>query len=348
MAETNIADWVAFCNDLPKNFQRVRAINPSSQTSRLCYNCYEEGHLKRDCKVSRPGIICRRCGKEGHIARYYQEPLNENATAARPSQSAFKTKSSGPSYYTNSYTTRRSSRNQRQAAWKGIVTRPCYRTTERDPCNPPIPFHLHRSVKIHLGPPVASGPRSQVRTPPRSPNIPAKLHFGLTFLPSLEKPPIPPPLRESVTLRLGPPVAPRHPPKVLTPPTSPNIPAKRPCGLACLAPTEDPPIFNTRREKEHNTTNWDASPPRLDDRWQEPAAQYTNYNKHRSPARPSGWPHKNESVLMFFGEFLRYSTRTCSRAVGVGAARRRGSQQHCYSAHFPSGAWYPYSDRPTA
>ncbi|CAB0033556.1 unnamed protein product [Trichogramma brassicae] len=100
MAEAKIADRVAFDNDPPKNFQRVRSIQPSSQTPRLCFKCNKEGHIARYCRAPRPGVICRNCNKEGHIARYCPENLNENAsrqsnaTATRPSQSAFRTESS--------------------------------------------------------------------------------------------------------------------------------------------------------------------------------------------------------------------------------------------------------------
>ncbi|CAB0033548.1 unnamed protein product [Trichogramma brassicae] len=96
-AEAKIADRAAFDNDPPRNLQWVRAINPTSQSPRLCFNCNKEGHIARNCKAPRPGVICRNCNKEGHIARYCPENLNENAsrqsnaTATRPSQSAFRT-----------------------------------------------------------------------------------------------------------------------------------------------------------------------------------------------------------------------------------------------------------------
>ncbi|XP_023319373.1 uncharacterized protein LOC111694666 [Trichogramma pretiosum] len=78
MAEAKIADPAAFDNDPPKNFQRVRAINPSSQNPRLCFNCNKEGHIARNCRAPRPGVICRSCNKEEHIARYCPEHLNED------------------------------------------------------------------------------------------------------------------------------------------------------------------------------------------------------------------------------------------------------------------------------
>ncbi|CAB0039404.1 unnamed protein product [Trichogramma brassicae] len=59
--------------------------------------------------------------------------------------------------------------------------------------HPPIPPHLRRPVKIRLEPQGAPRQRRKRRTPPRSPDIPAKRHFGLAFLPVPEKPPSPSP-----------------------------------------------------------------------------------------------------------------------------------------------------------
>ncbi|CAB0041102.1 unnamed protein product [Trichogramma brassicae] len=85
--------------------------------------------------------------------------------------------------------------------------------------NPPVPPHLHRSIKIRLNAPVTARVRPRVRTPPRSPTLPAKRHFGLAFI-SKSSPP-----RHSALTRLGPPVTAQPPPKVLTPPTSLDKPS---------------------------------------------------------------------------------------------------------------------------
>ncbi|CAB0041368.1 unnamed protein product [Trichogramma brassicae] len=84
--------------------------------------------------------------------------------------------------------------------------------------NPPVPPHLHRSIKIRLDAPVTARIRPRVRTPPRSPILPAKRHFGLAFI-SKSSPPC-----HSALSRLGPPVTTQPPLKVLTPPTSPAKP----------------------------------------------------------------------------------------------------------------------------
>ncbi|CAB0042207.1 unnamed protein product [Trichogramma brassicae] len=84
--------------------------------------------------------------------------------------------------------------------------------------NSPVPPHLHRSIKIRLNAPVTARIRPRVRTPPRSPILPAKRHFGLAFI-SKSSPP-----RHSALSRLGPPVTAQPPLKVLTPPTSPAKP----------------------------------------------------------------------------------------------------------------------------
>ncbi|CAB0038629.1 unnamed protein product [Trichogramma brassicae] len=47
----------------------------------------------------------------------------------------------------------------------------------------------------------------------------------------------------------------------------------------------------------------------------------------------------SSAVFVKFQKSDRIEFGMKKRAVRMGAARRRGSQQHCYSAHFPSGAW---------
>uniref|UniRef100_A0ABD2WNW3 Uncharacterized protein n=1 Tax=Trichogramma kaykai TaxID=54128 RepID=A0ABD2WNW3_9HYME len=85
--------------------------------------------------------------------------------------------------------------------------------------NPTIPLHLHRTIKLRLEPAASPRPRPRIRTPPRSPEIPAKRHFGLAFLPSSQDPPSQGP---SAFARLGPPVA---SPQVPTTPAASDSPA---------------------------------------------------------------------------------------------------------------------------
>ncbi|CAB0040028.1 unnamed protein product, partial [Trichogramma brassicae] len=109
--------------------------------------------------------------------------------------------------------------------------------------NPPVPPHLHSSIKIWLNPSVTARVRPRVRTPPRSPDVPAKRHFGLAFLPSIGKSPSPSSLRQSAISRLGPPMTPHPPPEALTPPASPDSSATR-----LRKPDSPPSTVNSSRQ----------------------------------------------------------------------------------------------------
>ncbi|CAB0040513.1 unnamed protein product [Trichogramma brassicae] len=115
--------------------------------------------------------------------------------------------------------------------------------------NPPIPPHLYRTVRIRFGSPVAPRSRPRIRTPPRSPDMPAKRHFGLAFLTASEKSPTSSSLQPTALLRLGPPVTLRNPPEVLTPPASPNVSARPSDEITSRPPRQSPPTFKTRAEK---------------------------------------------------------------------------------------------------
>ncbi|CAB0041804.1 unnamed protein product [Trichogramma brassicae] len=97
--------------------------------------------------------------------------------------------------------------------------------------HPPIPPHLRRPVKIRLEPQGAPRQQRKRRTPPRSPDIPAKRHFGLAFSPVPEKSPSPPP----------------HPS------------AKSPDGsqheVTDPVPVAPPPTFRTKRQRR----NWERA-----------------------------------------------------------------------------------------
>ncbi|CAB0042293.1 unnamed protein product [Trichogramma brassicae] len=121
--------------------------------------------------------------------------------------------------------------------------------------NPPIPLHLHRSIKIRQDSSVTSRVRPEIRTPTRSRDVPAKRHLGLAFLPAIEKPPTPSSLRPSAILRLGPPVAPRNPPEVLTPPTSSDVSVRPSCEPISLQSIGRTPTFKTWTEKTRER-NW--------------------------------------------------------------------------------------------
>ncbi|CAB0041138.1 unnamed protein product [Trichogramma brassicae] len=118
--------------------------------------------------------------------------------------------------------------------------------------NPPILPHLHRSIKIRLNSSVTARVRPRVHTPPRSPDVPAKRHFGLAFLPSIGKSPSPPSLLPSAISRLGPPVTPHPSLEALTPPASPNSSATRLHKPDSPPQTVDPPTFTTRRRERNS------------------------------------------------------------------------------------------------
>uniref|UniRef100_A0ABD2VUH2 Uncharacterized protein n=1 Tax=Trichogramma kaykai TaxID=54128 RepID=A0ABD2VUH2_9HYME len=96
--------------------------------------------------------------------------------------------------------------------------------------NPPIPLHLHRTIKLRLEPSVSPRPRPRIRTPPRSPEVPVKRHFGLAFVPAALDSPA---QRPSTFARLGPPVA------------SPQV--------STTLATSDPPIVSQQANERQTT-----------------------------------------------------------------------------------------------